>query len=445
MNINKGIFILTHQVFDRRFMQLYQHLMDNKSKSYGALLKEQDLQFQKAMAFAYEQVPYYRDLFMRININPDDLQTTKDLEHFPILTKQEIRDNFERFTPSNLGEQKYFNNRTSGSTGHPLQYRFSKFDRLLGGCLVYRGWSYAGYKLGDPMILLSGIALGMNYKNTAIRKFHETVRNLKKLSSYAMDEKSLTRYVDVINRFRPKFIRGLPASLFMFSQWIEKKELTIHKPLAIFTTAETLFPYMREKIGQIFNAPVFDGYGLNDGGISTYELPNHSGMRIDTERAVLEVVDDQGKQVTDGTGRILATSLHNIAMPFIRYDTGDIGTIKVEPDGTYVLTEILGRQDQMLQTPEGMFIHGTFFDILLRELENVQQFQVIQTDLNNLIIKFVVDDNFDKAQLSIVKNTIREYSASWQVHFEFVDQIEMTDAGKYKYVVNEMSEEKLSK
>ena len=120
----------------------------------------------------------------------------------------------------------------------------------------------------------------------------------------------------------------------------------------------------------------------------------------------------------------------------MRYDTGDIGTIKINPDGTHVLTEIIGRQDQMLQTPEGKFIHGTFFDILLRELDGVRQFQVIQTDLNHLTIKLVPDENFEKSQLKIISKTIRDYSEYWLIKFDFVDEIEMTEAGKYKYVVN---------
>jgi phenylacetate-CoA ligase len=298
-----------------------------------------------------------------------------------------------------------------------------------------------GYELGDRMVFLSGIALGMNYKNKIVKKFHETTRNIKKLSSYYMDEESLNQYTEVINRFKPKFIRGLPASVFMYAQWLEENKRSIHSPLALFTTAEKLFPYMREKISTVFNCEVYDGYGLNDGGISTFELADHSGMRIDTERAILEVVDEDGRQIKEGTGRILATSLHNEALPFIRYDTGDIGTIKVKQDGTQVLTEIIGRQDQMLQTPEGKFIHGTFFDILLRELNDIKKFQVIQTDLYNLTIKMVRDENFDESQLAGMIKTIREYSEEWQVHFDFVDEIEMTEAGKYKYVINLIKED----
>jgi len=251
-----------------------------------------------------------------------------------------------------------------------------------------------------------------------------------------MDEKSLNKYREIINEFKPKFIRGLPASVFMFAQWLEEKHLSIHSPLALFTTAEKLFPFMRQKIEEVFKCPVYDGYGLNDGGVSTYELSDHSGMRIDTERAVLEIVDEKGKQITNGTGRIIATSLYNEAFPFVRYDTGDIGTVKIRPDGTHILTEIIGRQDQMLQTPEGKFVHGTFFDILLRDLDDVKQFQVIQTDLNNLTIKIVPEENFDKSQFSGITKLIREYSPDWRVHFNLVNEIKCTEAGKYRYVIN---------
>jgi phenylacetate-CoA ligase len=436
MDFHKNLFKLTHNAFDKRFMQLYQQLMDNLPKDYDQLLEEQNGKLRESLSFAYDYVPYYSSLFNQLKIHPNEITSRKDLERFPILTKQEIREKINEFSPKNLSKQKFFNNRTSGSSGNPLQYRFSKYDRLLGGCLAYRGWSFVGYELGDKMIFLSGLALGMNYKNKIIKKFHETVRNIKKLSSYSMDEESLYRYTDTINYFQPKFIRGLPSSVYMFAQWLEEKQLSIHSPVALFTAAEKLFPYMRQKIGEIFNCDVYDGYGLNDGGISTYELPDHTGMRIDTERAVLEVVDENGKQLTHGTGRILATSLYNEAFPFLRYDTGDIGTIKIKPDGTHILTEVIGRQDQMLQTPEGKFIHGTFFDILLRELDGIKQFQVIQTDLNNLVIRLVREEKFNKTQLDMILKTIRDYSKSWLVHFDFVKEIELTEAGKYKYVIN---------
>jgi phenylacetate-CoA ligase len=39
----------------------------------------------------------------------------------------------------------------------------------------------------------------------------------------------------------------------------------------------------------------------------------------------MEVVDIDRNQLEKGEGEILATSLYNYALPFIRYDTGDLG------------------------------------------------------------------------------------------------------------------------
>ena len=50
---------------------------------------------------------------------------------------------------------------------------------------------------------------------------------------------------------------------------------------------------MRETITRVFNCEVFDAYGLFDGGVSAYECSEqHSGLHIDTERSIMELIDD---------------------------------------------------------------------------------------------------------------------------------------------------------
>ena len=51
---------------------------------------------------------------------------------------------------------------TGGSTGTPMKYLVSQRDRMLGGALLYRGWGYAGYELGDRMVFLAGMSLGVD-------------------------------------------------------------------------------------------------------------------------------------------------------------------------------------------------------------------------------------------------------------------------------------------
>jgi len=440
MSFHKNIFLLAHSAFDHRFMKIYKGLLANQSKDYQQLITDQNTRLREFISIIYDSVPYYQQIFLDLNISPKDIQQRKDLEKLPILTKQKIRDNFKTIVSKNLSKQKYYENRTSGSTGDPLRYFYSKYDRVLGGCMLYRGWSYGGYELGDKMAFLAGSSLGLNYKSKVEKFIHETTRNIRKLSSFDMDENNMREYREILNDWKPKFIRGYVSSIHAYAQWLLENQLSIHAPIAIFTTAERLLPHMRQTISKAFNSQVYDNYGLNDGGISAYELPDHSGLKIDTERAILEVIDDDGKQITEGTGRIIATGLHNTALPFIRYDTGDYGTISIKPDGTHVLTEIIGRQEEMLRTPEGKIIHGVFFGYVFRALNDISNYQVIQEDLYNLTIKLVTEKDFDMSQMKTIREYVGNRSKAWKLHFEFVDVIDTSEAGKYRYVFSRLKD-----
>jgi phenylacetate-CoA ligase len=442
---HKQLFIAAHQIGDRNFYPTYKKLVKNQWKSYEELKEEQKKQLRNMINFAYKNVPYYHNLFDNLKLSPDDIKKVEDLEKLPILTKEIIKQKWEDFKPVNLNKMRYYEAATGGSTGTPFKYRLYKFDRFLGGALLYRGWGYGGYELGDKMVFLAGASLDIGKKSYLAKRVHEIARNIKKLSSFDMDEKEMQQYVNIINSFKPKFIRGYASSIYFFAKWIEESNIEIHQPMAVFTTAEKLYPNMREKIKDVFNCDIYDAYGLNDGGIGAYECSEHSGLHIDTERSIMEVVDEDGNQLENGEGEILATSLYNYAMPFIRYDTGDLGHIIDDVCGCgrgyKLLKELVGRSVDVFVTPEGKNVHGWFFLYIFWEYcKGVKEYQVVQEKLDKIVIKIVPEDDFDEGQLDKIREIIRERSEGWNVEFEFVDEIERTGAGKYKFIINEMSE-----
>jgi len=115
----------------------------------------------------------------------------------------------------------------------------------------------------------------------------------------------MREYAGVLNSFKPRFIRGYASSIYFFARWLEENQVSVPFPEGVFTTAEKLFPHMRKTIGDVFGCDVYDNYGLNDGGISAYECPEHAGLHIDTERSIMEVVDNNGLAVEEGEGQIL--------------------------------------------------------------------------------------------------------------------------------------------
>lgn len=442
--LQKPLFILAHQAQYPKFHSTYKNVVKNQWKSYDEQKLQQEKQLRHMINFAYENVPYYHRLFKELNISPEDIRTIEDLEKLPILTKDIIKANWEDFKPTNLSSMKYIEQATGGSTGTPFKYRLLKSDRFLSAALLYRGWGYAGYELGNKMAFLAGSSLGVGTKSVLDKKIHEVTRNIRKLSSFDMGENDMKQYNDVLNSFQPKSIRGYASSIYFYAKWLQENDIKVHNPDYVFTTAEKLLPYMRETIGNAFDCDVFDAYGLNDGGLSAYECMEHNGLHIDTERSIMEIVDDNGSQIDEGTGDILATSLNNFAMPFIRYQTGDMGHIIEEKCGcgreSKLLKEVLGRSVDILVTPEGKSVHGWFFLYIMWEYcKGVKEYQVIQKQLDEIVMKLVVDENFDEGQLNKIKEIVREKSNSWDLEFKFVDQIERTKAGKYKFIISELT------
>lgn len=446
--IRRAVFILAHSMGHARFYSSYNRVMQDQWKSYEELKKEQEIQLENIINFCYKYVPFYHKLFKSLDIKPDSIKAIEDLEKLPILNKEIIKKNWEDFKPVNLNKISYYNRSTGGSTGTPFKYRITKYERFLDGATIYKGWGYAGYKLGDKMVFLGGTSIGVGTMQTLFKKLekkiHETARNIKMLSSFDMGEEEMRQYVKIINSFRPLYIYGYASSLYFFSKWIGDHGLNIHQPQGIFTTAEKLFPHMRAGMEDVFGCDVYDTYGLNDGGVHAFECSEHSGLHITTERSIMEIVDENGGQLKSGEGRILATSLYNYAMPFIRYDTGDLGYIIDDVCGcgreSKLLEEVVGRQQEMLETPEGKYIHGEFFTHIFWEIDGVKEFQVSQDRLDKIVIKIVTEEYFDKKQLDKIRDAIRKRSERWAVEFKFVDVVEKTGAGKHKFIINDIKE-----
>jgi len=443
MLFNKQLFILAHQAGDIKFYPNYKCLVKNQWRPYNELKVEQEKRLHHIINYSYEYVPYYRKLFHNLGISPTDIRHIEDLEKIPILTKEIIKKNWEDLKPANLEKIKHYSISTGGSTGSPLNYRITKFERFLSGAIMYRGWGYGGYQLSDKMIYFAGASLDCNTKINFSTKLQEIVRNVKKISSFDMSPSDLQKDVDLINSVQPQYIYGYPSSLFFLSEWMNQNDINIFKPNAIFTTSEKLFPHMRDTISATFNCELFDGYGLNDSGVTANECSEHSGLHIDTERSILEMIDEHGNQIVDGEGLILGTSLYNFAMPFIRYDTGDLGTITDERcscgRGYKLLREIVGRSADILYTPEGKNIHGWFFLMIFWEYgERIKEYQVVQEKLDTILIKIVPEENFDNKCLELIKNAIRQRSDRWNIEIKFVDHIERSISGKFKFIVNLM-------
>ncbi len=431
---NTKLFIqLSYALRGRKELLYYADFIKNQKFSITELEQQQFSAFLKLFNYCKENIPYYRTLFKQLNLNVKDFNSLKDLEKIPILTKKIILENYAAFLPDGATE-KYANGSTGGSTGDPLKYRMSIEDYSKGTAILYRGFGYAGYNIGDKMAVIAGGSLVKN-ETSIVSKVNKNILNFKSFSSFGMDENDLESFYFSIKKWNPPFLRGYASSLAFFANYCLKTNKKLYFK-AVFSTAEMLSAQQRQVIEKAFNTNVFNNYGLNDGGISAYEDKNHDGFIIDTERGILEIVPENTNSNTmNKKGRIIATSLFNYSFPFIRYDTGDIGTQIKQGEKRKKLIDLGGRITDFIVL-KGKTIGSPVLTILMGKVDAVK-YQVIQKKNGSLEIRILKGLHFQQEQEDYIKKSLTSnIGKDIDIQFIYTDKF-IASKNKHKFIIKE--------
>ena len=355
-----------------------------------------DYQFQNIkllLIHVFEKIPYYHNLFMANSFNPyKDFNGIEDLSLLPVLRQQQARQVKEQLADgSKLAEAIEL--RTSGTTGEPFICYASPKHWIMEQGATWRHWKWMGYRFRDRMaILRSYVPKG----NDPLWKVDRT-RNFFYLSAYHISEENIELYVNKLNEWKIKFLRGYPSSLYILAKYMSMKSLSIKPPKGILTASETLLPHHRKTIEETFGAPVFNWYGLGEPAITIMECEAHEGMHINMEYGICELLTDPNLPADQR--KIVATSIHNDAMPLIRYETKDIAVVGSKAECSCgrslpIIKRILGRSDDFLYGSAGRILPSVNFYTLFYEYPELIRFQIEQESKEEIIVRIMRPDRW---------------------------------------------------
>ena len=109
-----------------RYFRIMRFLRSSERWSSKEIAEYQFSQLRSLLIHAYNRVPYYQKLFKKLNLAPGDFKSIADLQRLPILTKQDMIDNFDELIAEGAGKKDVIVNRTSGSTGSPVKFLLDK-------------------------------------------------------------------------------------------------------------------------------------------------------------------------------------------------------------------------------------------------------------------------------------------------------------------------------
>jgi phenylacetate-CoA ligase len=254
-------------------------------------------------------------------------------------------------------------------------------------------------------------------------------------------------FIHILNTQQPKLIIAYVDSMFELARFAEREQMPIRPQAAIITSAGTLTAFMRETIERVFQCRVFDRYGSREVGDIAGECAAHRGLHIFPWGCYVEVVDDEGTPLPAGReGKILVTCLSNYAMPLIRYEIGDRGSLSADPHcgcgrARQTLKSIAGRNDDIFRMRDGTQIEGGYFGMLLYARPWVLKCQVIQKSYTSLLFKIKkAEHGCTPQELADITSKARTLMGeACQIDFEFVDDIPSSRSGKYRYILSEVN------
>lgn len=406
----------------------------------------QTLQVQRLQALLQQvsrQTSYYREWFQQQGLDTAQFQSLADLEKLPIIDKATLRAHQDQWLAE--GATRLVALQTSGSSGEPLRFWLSRHRISCDIAAKWRATRWWGVDIGDPEIVVWGSRIEAGTQDR-LRTFRDRLLRSQLIPTHDFTEQRLDDILALIRRFRPRMLFGYPSALARLA-WRARARHLIMNDLGLrvaFTTSEVLRPEWREVIGAVFKCGVANEYGTRDAGFIARECPS-GGLHITAEQLIVEVVDEAGQILAPGQeGEILVTNLSSPEFPFIRYRTGDRGILDPYPcscgRSLPLLKAIAGRANDGLIATNGAWIHGSTFNYLLRELEGLQAYQIVQDTRTEVRLLLSLANRLPDQTVMRLMRAFREHlGPTVNVVVEEVSHIHSEANGKYRHIICRVS------
>lgn len=430
--IREGIF------FEKKLRFLY----ESQNYSKQELINYQDEQLRKVVKHAYKYVPYYKELFDNNKLAVDDIKSQNDLWKVPILTKQDVKENFEKLKSTKHPKSLLNLGNTSGTTGSPLKMYRDINSIIFENAIVWRQWNWAGIELGEDIAVLRGERIISKEVNEPPYWKYDKVTKRLKLSPIHLTDTNMDKYIEAIEKKGIKVLQAYPSNAYVLAKHLIKINRQLNLK-AVLTSSEPLHLYQREVIEKAFCCKVWDFYGMAERVVSASECFEHDGLHINEEYSITEFLYNE--EINNEKGIIVGTTLHNYGMPLIRYKTGDFAQVKnydCECGKRHrLINPIETKSEDMIFTKDRKYISPSTVTHIFKPLKNIYESQIIQYDVDNYKIKIVQDGIFSQEDKALLEKRSKElFGTNSIVNIDIVENIERTKNGKFRWIISNVKQ-----
>ncbi|TNC19703.1 hypothetical protein FHE66_02310 [Georgenia sp. 311] len=364
-----------------------------------------------------------------------------DLASYPVTDKNIIRERLDDYRSSAHTDGKLRRVSTSGSTGTPFAsfQDPGKVARNSADTIAFA--RRIGYDVGAPVYYFTvwparrGLAaVKQRLQNVTpvdvTRLDADQVAQVARRMSRAGDGANLIGYASAIEQF----------CVLVREQGISLPSGAVNSVLA---TSEAPSPGLAALVESVLRRPLSVRYSNIENGILAQRQPGASSYQLNTASYHVELLDldTDGPAAPGEPGRIVVTDLFNRAMPFVRYDTGDVGYWHVGADGqadTSRLAGIEGRRSDLIYDADDALLSTHFVAKVMNEYVDVRQYQLVQTGQGAYTVRLNAPQDVARDE-RIAADFRRELGSGAQLTIEHTDEIPLLASGKRRRIISNWS------
>lgn len=400
-----GKFVIPMSYYVRRDQRYtyYNQYKKNLTKTKQEIKDYQLERLKKLIHHAYNTVPYYKELFNKLNLEPEDIKSFEDLKKIPPLTKKTVINSFNKL--KSKIKYKVIEISSGGSTGNRITVLKDKRYHEISRAVVLRDLYSIGIKPGDKVAWVWGSPIENKKLTESIlhRLQWKTNRRIM-FNAFNFSDMELEKWLRKdLTKFKPDYMYGYANTIYEVAKFVEKNKIELPKLKKIVCSAQKL--EHRDYIEKIFGCKVLDHYGSRE--IET--------IGIEDENYIMHSSDDFVLVEIGNNDEIFLTPLESYGMPLLRYANGDIGIKKSQKNKSKSpFTEFnikIGRVVEILRTVDGKKVYSGRLNRQVADRKlNVGEFQIVQKSYDMVELNIVKDKQTNekdvKKFVQIIKNTL---------------------------------------
>lgn len=386
--------------------------------------------------------PFYQKHFAQARFQPELLRSAEDLARCPTIEKEHLQRHLAEMTSVSVPARDRLYITTGGSTGVPVGFHLQKgVSRPKEQAFLEAQWRRAGWEPGARLAVIRG-HVTTDQAGGRIASYDAT-RDWLMLSSYHLTEARLPEYLEAIERFRPDILHAYPSAALQLAEFLERAGQSWRIPLrCVLAGSERLNLPQKRLLERVFGCRVFRWYGHSERVVLAAEGTRSELFHFWPTYGYVEF----GEPDAEGYREVIGTSFHNLAMPLVRYRTGDyvrLADPRRDGDLEYpwpAVAEIAGREQEFLVSGEGRRISLTAFNMHDAIFDGLYAVQFYQEQPGYAEFRYVPSPAFHASRLDAIQAGIRrKLGDDFFVEFRQVQETERTSRGKHRWLVSRIA------